>query len=58
MKAEDGKMRLTDAADFEQLFRLIQSIPSLLTICHQLTNGRNYLKILIYNIEEPSPCYI
>ena len=28
MKAEDGKMRLTDAADFEQLFRLIQSIPS------------------------------
>lgn len=29
MKAEDGKMRLTDAADFEQLFRLIQSIPRL-----------------------------
>ena len=28
MKAEDGKMRLTDVADFEQLFRLIQSIPS------------------------------
>jgi len=28
MKAPDGKMRLTDAADFEQLFRLIQSIPS------------------------------
>ena len=25
MKAEDGKMRLTDVADFEQLFRLIQS---------------------------------
>jgi hypothetical protein len=28
MKAPDGKMRLTDAADVEQLFRLIQSIPS------------------------------
>jgi hypothetical protein len=28
MQAPDGKMRLTDAADTEQLFRLIQSIPS------------------------------
>ena len=28
MKAPDGKMRLTDVADQEQLFRLIQSIPS------------------------------
>jgi len=28
MKAEDGKMRLTDAADTEQLLRIIQSIPS------------------------------
>lgn len=28
MVAEDGKMRLTDAADTEQLFRLIQSVPS------------------------------
>ncbi|GDX46077.1 hypothetical protein LBMAG24_14050 [Bacteroidota bacterium] len=27
MKAEDGKMRMTDVADTEQLFRLIQSIP-------------------------------
>ena len=26
--AADGKMRLTDVADVEQLFRLIQSIPS------------------------------
>lgn len=26
--AEDGKMRLTDVADTEQLFRFIQSIPS------------------------------
>jgi len=26
--AEDGKMRLTDVANVEQLFRLIQSIPS------------------------------
>ena len=29
LKAEDGKMRLTDVADQEQFFRLIQSIPSL-----------------------------
>ena len=28
MKAADGKMYLTDVADTEQLFRLIQSIPS------------------------------
>ena len=28
MAAPDGKMRLTDVADIEQLFRLIQSIPS------------------------------
>jgi hypothetical protein len=28
MVAEDGKMRMTDVADIEQLFRMIQSIPS------------------------------
>ena len=28
MRAEDGKMRFTDVADTEQLFRLIQSVPS------------------------------
>ena len=28
MLAADGKMRLTDVADVEQLFRLVQSIPS------------------------------
>lgn len=28
MKAADGKMRLTDVADTEQLFRIIQSVPS------------------------------
>ncbi len=28
MRAIDGKMRMTDVADTEQLFRLIQSIPS------------------------------
>ena len=28
MKANDGKMRITDVADTEQLLRLIQSIPS------------------------------
>ena len=29
LRAADGKLRLTDVADTEQLFRLIQSIPSL-----------------------------
>jgi len=28
LEAPDGKMRMTDVADTEQLFRLIQSIPS------------------------------
>jgi len=28
MRAADGKMRMTDVADTEQIFRLIQSIPS------------------------------
>ena len=28
MRATDGKMRITDAADTEQMFRIIQSIPS------------------------------
>ena len=28
LMAEDGKQRLTDVADMEQLFRIIQSIPS------------------------------
>jgi len=28
MQSADGKMRITDVADTEQLFRLIQSIPS------------------------------
>ena len=28
LQAPDGKMRLTDVADTEQLFRIIQSIPS------------------------------
>ena len=28
MRADDGKMRMTDVADTEQLFRIIQSIPS------------------------------
>ena len=28
LKAEDGKMRQTDVTDTEQLFRIIQSIPS------------------------------
>ena len=29
MRAADGRMPLTDVADTEQLFRLIQSVPSL-----------------------------
>ena len=28
MRAADGKMRMTDVADTEQMFRIIQSIPS------------------------------
>ena len=28
LRAADGKMRLTDVANVEQLFRLIQSIPN------------------------------
>ena len=28
LRAADGKMRLTDVADTEQLFRIIQSVPS------------------------------
>ena len=28
LQAADGKMRMTDVADTEQLFRLIQSVPS------------------------------
>ena len=28
LRAADGKMRMTDMADTEQLFRIIQSIPS------------------------------
>ena len=28
LQAADGKMRITDVADTEQLFRLVQSIPS------------------------------
>ena len=28
LMAEDGKQRLTDVADMEQLFRIIQSVPS------------------------------
>ena len=43
-QAEDGKMRLTDVADTEQLFRLIQSIPSPkaepATTCCQITRKR------------------
>jgi len=28
LQASDGKMHLTDVADMQQLFRIIQSIPS------------------------------
>ena len=51
MKADDGKMRMTDVADTEQLFRIIQSIPSpkaepfkqwmaQVAACHQM-NAKN-----------------
>jgi len=52
LRAADGKMRLTDVADTEQLFRLIQSIPSpkQVTICYQLMiTMRNNVKYVPHN---------
>ena len=40
LRAEDGRMRLTDVVDMEQLFS--ETRP--LTICHLLTGYRNCLK--------------
>ena len=37
LRAEDGKMRLTDVADTEQLFRIIQSVPSPKTLQAEMT---------------------
>lgn len=42
MEAPDGKMRLTDVADTEQLFRLIQSIPSPKAEPFKETKGSNF----------------
>ena len=41
LRAADGKMRLTDVADTEQLFRIIQSIPSLSISIGQAKVPRN-----------------
>lgn len=55
MTAADGKMRFTDVADTEQLFRLIQSIPSpkaepfklwIAKVARERMDERNSLKIL------------
>ena len=48
MKAEDGKIRLTDVADTEQLLRLIQSIPSPRSCCYKKEHvNRGFAKIVI-----------
>ncbi|MFR9568286.1 MAG: Bro-N domain-containing protein [Rikenellaceae bacterium] len=53
MQATDGKMRLTDVADTEQLFRLIQSIPSpkaepfKLWMANVARNARNEMEALL-----------
>ena len=47
MKAADGKIYMTQAADTEGVLRIIQSIPSKkaepLTICHQLKRNKQQL---------------
>ena len=47
MVAEDGKMRLTDAADAETLLRLIQSVPS------PIPKGAGHLLVLDGNYLAP-----
>ncbi len=42
MLADDGKNRITDVADTEQLFRLIQSIPSPKAARLQIFLGHGY----------------
>jgi len=42
LPAQDGKMRLTDVASTEQLFRIIQSIPSPKAEPFKRTNGVNW----------------
>ena len=56
MEADDGKLRLTDVADTEQLFRLIQSIPSPKAESFKKTNWKNKI-ILTLNLPFAlSPC--
>ena len=56
MEADDGKLRLTDVADTEQLFRLIQSIPSPKAEPFKQTNWKNKI-ILTLNLPFAlSPC--
>ncbi|MCB8963972.1 MAG: Bro-N domain-containing protein [Bacteroidales bacterium] len=50
MIAADGKMRLTDVADTEQLFRLIQSIPSPNTALYRLDREGCAFNMVIGNI--------
>ena len=50
MTADDGKLRLTDVADIEQLLRIIQSIPSKkqsLSKCGLLRSEKRELKKLL-----------
>ncbi len=58
MEATDGKMRLTDVADTEQLLRLIQSIPSakeelfknrIVSFSYERLDGLNNLRIFFIN---------
>jgi len=59
MRATDGKMRSTDAADTEQMFRIIQSIPSkkaeLRIICHLQRRCKHCLKGMIAKIDKIIP---
>ena len=52
MVAADGKMRMTDVADTEQLFRLIQSIPSLNAEPLKIWNA-NVARERIDELEDP-----
>ena len=60
LRAADGKMRLTDVADTEQLFRIIQSIPSpkaepfkqwMAQVAHQKARTKNNQNILFPGIK-------
>jgi hypothetical protein len=46
MTAADGKMRMTDVADTEQLLRLIQSIPSHCKAIVQVNSSHGFTRVL------------